>query len=187
MLTDRQRALVRETWALVVPIAPTASALFYGRLFDLDPSLRQLFAHADMDAQGRKLVQMLSAAVAHLDRLDALAPAVEGLGRRHAGYGVRDADYAAVGDALLWTLERGLGAAFTAEARAAWVTTYGLLAAIMRSAVAGAPARRPARTRRRAPAAPIAARPLDSSATVAGSGTDATEPATVSVAGPALP
>jgi hemoglobin-like flavoprotein len=137
VLTDRQRALVRETWAMVAPIAPTASALFYERLFDLDPSLRRLFAHADMDAQREKLMQMLAAAVAHLDRLDTLAPAVEGLGRRHAGYGVRDADYATVRDALLWTLERGLGAAFTAEARAAWTTTYELLVGIMRSAFAG--------------------------------------------------
>lgn len=86
-----------------------------------------------MDVQGAKLMQMLAVAVAHLDRLDALAPAVEGLGRRHASYGVRDAHYATVRDALLWTLEQGLGPAFTPEARAAWSTTYELLAGIMRT------------------------------------------------------
>ncbi len=133
MLTSQQRALVRETWALVTPIAPTAAGLFYDRLFTLDPSLRALFAHAEMDAQGDKLMQMLAVAVAHLDRLDALAPAVEGLGRRHAGYGVRDSHYITVRDALLWTLEQGLGPAFTPEARAAWATTYELLAGIMRT------------------------------------------------------
>jgi hemoglobin-like flavoprotein len=157
MLTPRQRAVVRDTWAQVAPTAPAAAALFYGRLFEQAPALRGLFAHADMGAQYQKLTQMLGAAVAHLDRLDDLAPAVEGLGRRHAGYGVRDADYAAVGAALLWTLERGLGDAFTPEARAAWTTTYELLAGIMRSATAGAVV---------APAAPLAGR-----------GTTSTQPA----------
>jgi hemoglobin-like flavoprotein len=140
MLTDHQRTLVRETWALVVPIAPTAAALFYGRLFDTAPALRALFHHADMDVQGNKLTQVLGFAVAHLDRLDTLAPAVEALGRRHASYGVEDRDYQAVGEALLWTLEQGLGPAFTAEAHAAWSNTFRLISGIMRSAVAGASA-----------------------------------------------
>ena len=140
MLTDRQRTLVRQSWAEIVPIAPTAAALFYARLFELAPRLRPLFRHAAMDAQGDKLTQVLGFAVAHLDRLDTLAPAVEALGRRHAGYGVEDRDYAVVGEALRWTLACGLGPAFTAEVEAAWTTTFHLLAGIMRSAVAGAAA-----------------------------------------------
>jgi hemoglobin-like flavoprotein len=137
MLTNHQRTLVRETWTLVVPIAPTAARLFYGRLFEIAPSLRPLFRHAEMDVQGNKLMQVLGFAVAHLDKLDTLAPTVEALGRRHATYGVEDRDYAAVGDALIWTLQQGLGAAFTEEARAAWTTTFQLIAGIMRSSVAG--------------------------------------------------
>ena len=140
MLTDRQRALVRETWALVAPIAPTAASLFYTRLFELDPSLRRLFAHADMDEQGKKLMQTLAVAVASLDRLDALVPAVEALGRRHVGYGVRDEHYGTVGAALLWTLEQGLGDALTAEGLEAWAATYGLLAGVMQRASAQAKA-----------------------------------------------
>lgn len=136
MLTLQQRALVRDSWALVGPIAPEATTLFYERLFALDPTLRSLFAHADMAAQRAKLAHMLGVAVASLDQLDALAPAMEALGRRHAGYGVRDAHYATVGDALLWTLERGLGAAFTPAVRDAWAATFALLAGIMRSASA---------------------------------------------------
>lgn len=135
MLTDRQRTLVRETWAQVIPIAPAAAALFYGRLFEIAPELRALFRHADMDAQGGKLVQVLGFAVAHLDQLDTLAPAVEALGRRHAAYGVHDRDYAPVGEALLWTLAQGLGPSFTAEAHDAWAATFRLIAGIMRSAV----------------------------------------------------
>ena len=137
MLTSQQRTHVRETWAQVVPIAPTAARLFYGRLFEIAPSLRPLFRHADMDAQGNKLLQVLGFAVAHLDKLDTLAQTVEALGRRHATYGVEDRDYAAVGDALIWTLQQGLGEAFTEEARVAWTTTFQLIAGIMRSSVAG--------------------------------------------------
>jgi len=77
---------------------------------------------------------MLTAAVKGLDRLDQLVPAVQALGRRHATYGVADAHYDTVGAALLWTLEKGLGAAFTTEVREAWATVYGLLATTMKEA-----------------------------------------------------
>lgn len=133
MLTERQRTLVRENWAMVAPISDTAAALFYQRLFQLDPSLHALFAHADMSAQGKKLMQMLDVAVAQLDRLDTLAPAVAALGKRHVNYGVRAEHYATVGAALLWTLEHGLGDAFTSEAREAWTATYGVLSEAMQS------------------------------------------------------
>jgi hemoglobin-like flavoprotein len=139
MLSYHHRALVRETWALVAPIKSQAAALFYQRLFELDPSLRTLFAHSDMDTQGTKLMQMLDVAVAQLDKPDVLIPAVEALGRRHNGYGVRAEHYGTVAQSLLWTLEQGLGPAFTPEARDAWTLTYGALArAMQRPAVAAA-------------------------------------------------
>ena len=90
----------------------------------------------DMTEQRRKLMQMLTAAVKGLDRLDRLVPVVEDLGRRHAGYGVADAHYDTVGAALLWTLEKGLGSAFTPEVKEAWATVYGLLATTMKNAAA---------------------------------------------------
>ena len=62
------------------------------------------------------------------------------LGRRHVGYGVRDSHYATVGEALLWTLEQGLGDAFTPDVRAAWAETYGTRAGVMQRAAAGAKA-----------------------------------------------
>jgi hemoglobin-like flavoprotein len=80
---------------------------------------------------------MLGVAVRGLDRPEQLVAALEALGRRHVGYHVRDAHYATVGEALLWTLEQGLGAAFTAEAREAWTLTYGLVSSVMRSAAHG--------------------------------------------------
>ena len=133
MLSNTQKVLVQESFAAVVPIADDAAVLFYRRLFELDPSLERMF-RGDMTEQRRKLIQMLTAAVKGLDRLDKLVPVVEDLGRRHAGYGVADAHYDTVGAALLWTLEKGLGNAFTAEVKDAWVTVYGLLAGTMKNA-----------------------------------------------------
>ena len=83
-MTPSQKSLVQQTFAQVVPIADQAAALFYGRLFELDPSLRSLFKN-DIRAQGQKLMQMLGYAVGKLDAPDELAPAVEGLGRKHVG------------------------------------------------------------------------------------------------------
>jgi hemoglobin-like flavoprotein len=129
-------ALVQQTWEMVIPIADDAAQLFYNRLFELDPSLRPMFAHSDMAEQRKKLMQMITVAVRGLGRLDDLVPAVQALGKRHVGYGVRDAHYDTVGSALLWTLEQGLGAAFTDEARSSWAATYYTLANVMKAAAA---------------------------------------------------
>jgi len=131
-----ERHLVQTTWATLAPNAPAVAVLFYDRLFTLDPSLRLMFAHADMAEQGKKLTQMLSVAVASLDRLEQLVPAVEALGRRHAAYGVRDEHYDTVGRALLDTLALGLGQAFTSDVRGAWAAVYATLSGVMRRAAA---------------------------------------------------
>ena len=133
-MTPEQKRLVQTTWEMVVPIADQAAILFYDRLFMLDPELRPLFARGDMAEQRKKLMQMITVAVRGLDRIGELMPAVEALGRRHAGYHVRERDYDTVGAALLWTLEQGLGEAFTPEVREAWTLTYGTLAGVMMAA-----------------------------------------------------
>ena len=129
-MTPIQKQLIQDIFRQVAPIAETAAALFYDRLFTLDPSLRPMFT-GDMQEQGRKLMQMIAVAVRGLDDLDQLLPAVRALGQRHARYGVRPAHYGTVAAALLWTLEQGLGDAFTPEARTAWSTVYGILAGTM--------------------------------------------------------
>jgi hemoglobin-like flavoprotein len=136
-VTPEQIVLVQETFAQVVPIADTAAVLFYGRLFEMDPDLRALF-RADMSAQYSNLMQTLTVVVRGLDRLDSILPAVQALGRRHAGYGVKDQHFDLVGEALLWTLQQGLGSAFTPEVRQAWATAYGLLASTMRDSLSPA-------------------------------------------------
>ncbi len=133
-MLPKQKMLIQKTWAQLVPIADQAAAIFYQRLFEIDPSTRALFAATDMVQQRKKLIQILSVAVSSLDNLGALSKTVDDLGRRHAGYRVKDSHYDSVGIALLWTLEQGLGRAWSPEAAAAWKEVYGLLATIMRQA-----------------------------------------------------
>jgi hemoglobin-like flavoprotein len=130
-MNTSQKALVQTSFAQVQPIADAAAALFYRRLFELDPTLRPLFK-GDMEEQGRKLMEMLGLAVKGLDRPEALLPALAALGRRHAGYGVNEHNYETVGAALLWTLEQGLGPSFTPDIREAWAALYRFVADTMR-------------------------------------------------------
>ena len=131
-MTHNEKHLVQATFAEVAPIADVAAELFYGRLFEIDPTLKPMF-RGDMREQGRKLMQMLAFAVGSLHRLHELLPAVREMGRRHAGYGVRDEHYDTVASALLWTLEKGLGDGLTPEVKSAWVSVYTLLAETMKS------------------------------------------------------
>jgi methyl-accepting chemotaxis protein-1 (serine sensor receptor) len=129
-MNPRQITLVQQSFARVAPIADTAAALFYRRLFELDPALAKLFK-GDMQAQGRRLMSMIAMAVKGLDNLETLVPLVKRLGTGHTAYGVMPKDYDTVGAALLWTLEQELKSDFTPEVRAAWTEVYGLLARTM--------------------------------------------------------
>ena len=128
-----QITLVQDTFDKIRPISEKAAKLFYNRLFELDPSLKSLFK-GDMKTQGKMLMQMLDYAVTGLDRLDTIILAIQNLGIRHAGYGVKDEYYETVGEALLWTLEQGLGKDFTPDVKDAWAEAYKLLSDIMKSA-----------------------------------------------------
>lgn len=132
-MSARQVALVQDSWKEILAVAETAAQLFYLRLFALDPSLRRMF-RGDMREQGRKLIATMSVAVNGLARIETLVPVIEALGRRHAGYGVKDEHYTTVASALLWALEQGLGSRFTDETNDAWTAAYGVLAATMQGA-----------------------------------------------------
>jgi hemoglobin-like flavoprotein len=132
MLSATDVVTVRESFAKVAPIADAAADLFYDRLFKLAPNLREMFPR-DLREQKRKLMAMLAAAVAGLDNLETLVPTVKALGARHAIYGVTVAHYAIVGEALMWTLQRGLGDAFTPQVSSAWAKIYALLATTMQA------------------------------------------------------
>jgi hemoglobin-like flavoprotein len=131
-MTPAQKQLVQASFARLAPSADAVAEMFYRELFTLDPDLRQLFK-SDLAQQGRKLMGMLDTAIANLDRLESVAPAVRDLGRRHAGFGVEAANYETVACALIATLEQGLGSDFTPALQEAWVSCYRLLSREMKA------------------------------------------------------
>lgn len=137
MITPQQKELVQKTWVMVVPIADTAAELFYGRLFELEPEYKKMFKN-DMTEQGKKLMKTINIAVEALDDVEPLVPVLKQMGADHVGYGVKERDYNVVGAALLWTLDKGLGDAFTDEVKNAWGAVYELLASVMKAGAAEA-------------------------------------------------
>lgn len=134
-MTPDQVKLVQDSFKKVEPIAAQAADLFYGRLFEIAPHVRSLFP-ADLSGQKEKLMSMLGTAVNNLHQVEKIIPAVQDLGRRHVNYGVTDEHYKPVGEALIWTLEKGLGDAFTPQVKEAWITTYTTLQSVMTKAAA---------------------------------------------------
>ena len=129
-MTPEQKQLIKDSWVHVLSIKEQAAKLFYKRLFDTYPELKPLFK-SDMKEQGRKLIAMLNTIVNGLDNLEDLIEPLKKSGKAHAGYGVKAEDYKKVGDAFLWTLEQGLGDAFTPDVKEAWVAAYTAVASVM--------------------------------------------------------
>ena len=135
-MTHDEICLVKSSWEEVLPISAQAAEMFYRKLFDIAPEAKALFK-GNMHEQGQRLMHMINVAVNGLERWDHLVPTLQELGKRHAAYGVKDSDYDAVAAALLWTLEQGLGEAFTDEVKLAWIAVYTALAGTMKEAATG--------------------------------------------------
>ncbi len=129
-MTPQQLELVQSSWEKVVPIAKDAAGLFYGRLFEVAPSVRSLFK-GDIEEQGKKLMTIITTVVRGLKQFDRLEMTVWQLGRRHIAYGAVDAHYGVVADTLLWTLQQGLGSAFTQDIKKAWEAALAVIAGVM--------------------------------------------------------
>ena len=138
-MTPDQIKLVQDSFRVVIAMREVAAAMFYERLFEIDPQLRALFPKTDIAKQGAKLMASLGFVVHRLDRPETILPALGALAVRHVTYGVEAHHEAIVGEALVDTLASGLGAAFTPELRAAWQAVCGLLSSTMIAAT-----RRPA-------------------------------------------
>ena len=130
-MDEEQRELVRTSFTKIALNPDMAAAMFYARAFTIDPGLRQLFK-IDMVEQGRKLMEMLATVVDNLHKFDQISPVIRDLGRRHVGYGVKQADYDVFEAALLWTFEKVLGKDFTPAVRGAWAACYQTLAREMK-------------------------------------------------------
>jgi nitric oxide dioxygenase len=129
-MTPDQVKLVQESFTKVMPISEQAAVLFYDRLFEIAPSVKAMFP-TDMTEQRRKLMATLAVVVNGLTNLESILPAASALAKRHVRYGAKPAHYPVVGGALLWTLEKGLGGAWTPEVAAAWTAAYGTLSGYM--------------------------------------------------------
>jgi nitric oxide dioxygenase len=137
-MTPDQVKLVQQSFAKVAPISETAAGLFYDRLFEVAPSVKSMFP-ADMTEQRKKLMSMLAVVVNGLGSLESVLPAASALAIRHVSYGAKAEHYPVVGAALLWTLEKGLGDAWTPDVADAWTTAYGTLSGFMISEAYGRP------------------------------------------------
>lgn len=138
-MTPHQVMLVRASFDRVLPMTAKTAERFYARLFELAPQVRGLFG-ADLVSQGAKLMAMLASVVASLDRPDVLLPAAQQLAERHVAYGVLPEHYPVVGQALIDTLHKGLGHAFDADTRDAWLAAYAMLSKAMLDAAGAQPA-----------------------------------------------
>jgi nitric oxide dioxygenase len=130
MITSQQIELVQSSFQQVLPIADVAGEMFYGRIFELAPETRALFDD-DIRPQAKRTMAAVKVAVDGLDRLEKVAPFLIKLGARHVRYGVRPEHFDLVGEALLWTLEQGLGEAFMSDVREAWVEVWSIVAGAM--------------------------------------------------------
>lgn len=131
-MTFHQIQLVKDSYQLVAALpAETVGQVFYDRLFAIAPEVRPLFSRTSIPEQSKKLLATLTYIITRLDQLDNIAADIKALARRHVQYGVREHHYYMVGQALLWTLEQGLGKAWTPEVHAAWQACYTLLSGAM--------------------------------------------------------
>jgi hemoglobin-like flavoprotein len=135
-MTPEQAQIIKLTFAQVMRNKDAVGLMFYDRLFEIAPEVKPLFK-GDIAGQSRKLMDTLALAVGMLRDMPTLVMTLQGLAKRHVGYGVKDEHYDKVGEALLWTLEKGLGDAFTAQVRDAWAALYVAVAQIMRDAAKG--------------------------------------------------
>ncbi|PCS21193.1 globin family protein [Candidatus Enterovibrio escicola] len=131
-LTPHQITLISQSFYKVEPISEKITEIFYKTLFAYEPTVKSLFK-GDMQQQGRKLMVMLHTVVNSLNRLDNLVPVLQDLAKRHVDYGVKKTHYTPVGNALIHTLQIGLGDDFTPEVKAAWIAILDIIADTMKA------------------------------------------------------
>lgn len=132
-LTDGEKLLITESFTKIAPLSDKVAETFYNRLFEIAPDTKPLFKNTDMAEQGRKMMQTIATAVGAVYTLDAIAPEMEALGKRHVAYGVTGEQYDHIGDALIWAMQQSLGDDFSDESANAWKKVYKLIADIAKA------------------------------------------------------
>lgn len=130
-MTPNQIALVQNSWTDINTSAESLGKIFFVRLFELDPTVRELFKN-EIDAQSRQFINMLNITVNGLDQLTLLTETLSALGMRHSNFGVLNEHYDTMRDALLWTLAQKFGDKFTPELENAWNEAFSSLTTIMK-------------------------------------------------------
>ncbi len=130
-MTEDQILLVKKTWSYFRDIDPVLTGdVFFSKLFIDMPQVKHLF-HTSREEQAKKLIDMLTIIVGRLDHPEELTNDIQQLAKRHTQYGVKAPHYKAVGTALLWTLQQGLGKDWNDDVKAAWESCYAILSKTM--------------------------------------------------------
>ncbi len=127
---------LERSFDLVAPRGDELVDCVYANIFARAPSVRPLFSETDMTRQKKMLLQALVMLRKSLRNLDAITPALQSLGARHARYGVLPDHYPVVGAALLDAMATVGGEDWKPEYTTAWAGAYGVVQEAMLS---GAP------------------------------------------------
>lgn len=129
-MTPTQIAVVQASWQKVAPLGTELADMFYQRLFELAPELRQ-FYQTDLQQYGERLMRNLGMAVTSLARMEQVLPMLQDFAAQRVERGIKDGYETVVRNAMLWALEQRLAESFTQDVRTAWNETYSLLTGII--------------------------------------------------------
>ena len=129
-MNETQIDMIQASFKKVAPISDVAAGIFYARLFEIAPEVKPMFK-GDISEQGKKLMTTLGVVVNGLKDLDKIVPVAQQLAVKHIDYGVKAEHYKPVGEALIYTLDKGLGDDFTPELKEAWIEAYTILSGVM--------------------------------------------------------
>lgn len=123
--------LIENSWALLQGSPGDVAGTFYKRLFQLNPRIKDLFSVVVMEDQQEKFSAMLGELVRLMGDPEGFESLLRESGRRHREYGVLARDYATVGEALLWALDRALPEGLDGATREAWAEAYTRMSFLM--------------------------------------------------------
>lgn len=141
-VVSKGKQLIQNSWVSIEPIGDKAGILFFGCLFEADPSMRALFGNSQMTTHIKLFMKALSFAVANVDNPSVLVPHISTLAVQHANLGLTSRHFDSLGAALFQTFKIGLGDKWSESVREAWLYFYSELCVTMMDAIAEEHARK---------------------------------------------